>query len=233
MDTVKMKTPLPSKIDVVFVLDCTESMQPWIVAARNQIQSIIEYIRWKFSDIEIRMALVAYRDYGDVVPRNIVDFTSSAKEISGAVSKIEACGGSDQAEDLAGALYDVNHSLSWRSETKRMCFVITDAPTHGLPFHHDWISDRYPDEATTPSCISFEDQVSILAESKVSMTFVRITADTDKMITKMGRIYDEFNTPFTVENLPLVDQSDLDDNFSNVVIRNVTRILEKENPSRR
>jgi len=228
-----MKTPLPVNVDVVFVLDCTESMQPWIVAARNQIQSIMEYIRWKFNDIEIRMALVGYRDYGDEVPRCIVDFTNSAKEIRGALSKIEATGGFDKAEDLAGALYDVNHSLCWRSECNRMCFVITDAPTHGLPFHHDWISDRYPDEATTPSCISFEDQVSILAESKVSMTFVRITDDTDKMITKMGRIYDEFNTSFTVENLPIVDQSDLDDNFSNVVIRNVTRILEKENPSRR
>lgn len=211
-------------LDVVFVLDCTESMTPWIVAARNQIQNTMEHIRDKYS-VPIQIALVAYRDFGDEVERSIVDFTDNFDRIRGKLNTLRAEGGFDQAEDLAGALYDTNHYIHWSSNSKKLCFVLTDAPTHGSIYHHAGISDRWADETEIPSRISFTDQIDTLAENDVHMTFVRITPDTDKMVTIMGSIYDEHGTPFNVFNLPRSDQETLDAGFSGLLLKQVTFLL--------
>lgn len=60
--------PLRDKIDkksldLMFIMDCTASMTPWIDAAKREIKSIIDCLRSKFFNLKIRVSIVAYRDY--------------------------------------------------------------------------------------------------------------------------------------------------------------------------
>ncbi len=52
-------------LDLMFIIDSTGSMGPWIDACKKEINSIIECIRSKYMNIEIRVSIIAYRDFCD------------------------------------------------------------------------------------------------------------------------------------------------------------------------
>ncbi|CAF3590198.1 unnamed protein product [Rotaria sp. Silwood1] len=51
-----------SILDLAFAIDCTGSMGPYIVSAKNNIRSIVEKITASEKS-DIRLALVEYRDH--------------------------------------------------------------------------------------------------------------------------------------------------------------------------
>jgi len=71
------ETPkLEYSIDLLFMMDCTLSMKPYIVAAKNAITSICQYITteaWNQfrQQTSIRVGFVGYRDYDDGPLRHI------------------------------------------------------------------------------------------------------------------------------------------------------------------
>ncbi len=58
-----------NSLDMMFIIDCTASMSPWIEACKKEIKSIIEFVQNKFLYIMIRVSIVAYRDhtYGEKI----------------------------------------------------------------------------------------------------------------------------------------------------------------------
>ena len=50
-------------LDLMFIMDCTGSMEPWIEKCKIEIAAIISYIQNQFYKINIRVSIVAYRDY--------------------------------------------------------------------------------------------------------------------------------------------------------------------------
>ena len=80
-------------IDVVFVLDCSGSMSPWLPQMRQQIKeiadNIIPGVKRGFADttFDLRLGLVAYRDFDDG-PSHIIqlDFTHEASDLQWLVS---------------------------------------------------------------------------------------------------------------------------------------------------
>ncbi len=87
----------------MFIIDCTGSMGSWIGACKKEIKSIIDCVRNQHFNIQIRVSVVAYRDHCDgkkiqeIFPFN-TDIASCQKFISG----LEATGGGDGPEDVAG-----------------------------------------------------------------------------------------------------------------------------------
>ena len=189
--------PAPIVIKLAFALDCTGSMGPWIDAAKERIEEIVGDVKDQHPNTQIEVALVAYRDYGDVIRRRVVDF-SSPTTISNVLSTLEASGGDDEAEDVAGAL-DRVCGLTWGPSDVRMVFHITDAPAHGMKFHTARVSDRYPEG--DPDGIDPRDCLIHLAVQEVEFTFVRITSRTDMMIDVFHNTFVEYNGHFKVIDL--------------------------------
>jgi vacuole morphology and inheritance protein 14 len=173
-------------MDVLFVLDCTASMTPWIRAAQTQVRTTLASLQAEYPDTNFRVGLIVYRDYGDDVPSRVLDFTTNFHRLESILDEEYAEGGDDDAEDITGALW-VSSRLEWASEIRHM-FVITDAPAHGSRYHTPRVSDRFPD-GDPEGCV-LEDEVQRLARANINMTFIRIHARTDQMIDVLQRVYE-------------------------------------------
>ena len=189
-----MNTPVIVKI--AFVVDCTGSMDRWIYEAKTKIQEIVTS-----TDIppgaRFEVAVVAYRDYGDLVRRRVLDF-SSPEIAEHFLQDIHADGGDDEAEDVAGAL-DRVCGLTWGPSDVRMVFHIADAPAHGRMYHLPRVSDRFPDG--DPDGKDPRESLRHMAWQEVEFTFVRITSSTDVMIDVFHEVYTRNGGNFKVIDL--------------------------------
>ena len=127
----------PMTVDVCFVMDCTASMGAHIDAARDRIISIADQVVEQFPGVIVRFAFVAYRDHTDAVRFEEQEFTSDMPGLKSFIGNLNADGGGDEPEDVAGGL-DLALKMPWEAST-RCCILVLDAPCHGGQFHgcHD------------------------------------------------------------------------------------------------
>lgn len=184
-------------VKIAFVLDCTGSMEPWIHESKTKIQEIIRQNRRQHSNAHFEVALVAYRDYDDMVRMRVTDFTTPS-QIAQALEPIHAEGGDDEAEDVAGAL-DRTCGLTWGPSDVRLVFHIADAPAHGIAFHSPRVSDRFP--RGDPDGKEPRSLLRHLAREDIEYTFVRITSSTDMMIDVFHDAYTHAGGIFRVIDL--------------------------------
>jgi hypothetical protein len=91
--------------------------------------------------VKLRVAFVAYRDYEDDSVTEKCEFTDQLSTFTQALSKVDAIGGGDVAEDVFSGLQSIA-SLNWTSQN-RLLFHIADAPCHGCRFHNG-VTDKFP-----------------------------------------------------------------------------------------
>lgn len=164
-------------VKLCFVMDCTASMEPWIRTARHEILNIVEYVEAKHPHADIQVAFVGYRDYGDeerILLRNFSEVPDLYQYLHTVVAK----GGDDAAEDVASALRQA-HTLSWDRADLCLLYHIADAPAHGMLYHTEDISDRYPEG--DPNGLDPAALLRQFAKESFHYTFVRITRATDIM----------------------------------------------------
>ncbi|KAJ1469632.1 hypothetical protein T484DRAFT_1918945 [Baffinella frigidus] len=184
-------------VDVAFCLDCTGSMSAWISAAKTQILTIATQIEKKFKEdkkthgeLEIKFAVVAYRDYDkhgetwiQVFPAN-KQFTKDSEAFCRNINSLVATGGEDGPEDLLGALQTAGTELHWGSRLKFLV-VITDSPAHGSECNSDPF-DRY--KGGDPKDLSMIGVMKTLTDKKIDLMFCRIkktnTAKTEAAMAK-------------------------------------------------
>ena len=119
-------------VDIVFVMDITESMQPYVDAVK---QNIIQFAQdLAANNRDYRLGLVTFEDY--VVSkypdcnceyRNTM--TSDVQKFIGWVGSLHAGGGGDIPEDQLDALAYAA-SFPFRPEAQGIVILITDAPSH-------------------------------------------------------------------------------------------------------
>lgn len=118
-------------IDVVFILDATGSMGPYIDEAKRMITDITNKILRENTDLSIRVALVLYRDhppqeYSFVT--QVHDFVTVDK-FDALIAPVYASGGGDHPEAVWDGV-DASFGLSWREGADRAAYLIGDAPPH-------------------------------------------------------------------------------------------------------
>ncbi|CAG8738494.1 6077_t:CDS:1, partial [Dentiscutata heterogama] len=131
-------------VDLCFVLDCTNSMQSHITAAKEHIIKVASYVNIYNSNIKFWIGFCGYRDYGDGDRRlQIFDFTNSLEKFKKYITtKVVAAGGCDEPEDVLGGLDAAITQMTWSNAT-RVLIHIGDAPPHGRRFTD--LTDRYQD----------------------------------------------------------------------------------------
>src|SRR5579871_1529370 len=119
-------------VDIVFVMDVTESMQPYIDAVK---QNIIQFAQdLAANNRDYRLGLVTFEDYVvskypdcNCAYRN--SFTSDVHTFTDWVGSLHAGGGGDIPEDQLDALAYAA-SFPFRPNAEGIIILVTDAPPH-------------------------------------------------------------------------------------------------------
>ena len=100
------------------MIDATGSMGSYINSVKNGINNIVTRIHAHFEAAVVRVAFVAYRDYGDGAEHfEILDFTEDIAQFTEFVGRIRASGGGDGPEDVLGAI-NQTINLNWKAANK-------------------------------------------------------------------------------------------------------------------
>ena len=175
-------------LDLLFIMDITESMQDLLDETRNSIKYILDKIKRDSPGIDVRFAYEGYRDFADLKDGEkyyTIDFETDMDTFKKKLEGIVAKGGGDDAEDVAGGIF-AGLNMSWRSNA-RYAVLIADAPGHGKQYHEDDVEDDYKNG--DPNGHGLEDLMRDYAKKNINLCLTRIDDYTDKMYKKMIEAY--------------------------------------------
>eukprot|EP01031_Cornospumella_fuschlensis_P028361 gene28361-34240_t len=173
-------------LDLVFLMDLTSTMGPYIDDVKDNIRELIRYIAKM--QIKFRIAFVGYRDHGDKERLVTLKFTHDVEEVIEFLNKQKAEGGGDEAEDVLGGMNVVANKDWWQYDL-RVVYHIGDAPCHGSSFHSRLVEDRYPNGYKgDPEPLAI---LQKLKADRVKYIFIRIDNSTDLMINRFNNLVAE------------------------------------------
>jgi hypothetical protein len=121
-----------SRVEVVFCLDTTGSMEGLIEGAKQKIWSISNKIVGGEPTPDLYIGLVGYRDYGDQYITRVHPLDDDLDRVYENLMSFRADGGGDTPEHVNRALHDAVHAISWSGdhETLKLIFLVGDCPPH-------------------------------------------------------------------------------------------------------
>jgi hypothetical protein len=203
-----------SKAQVLFLVDCTGSMDTYINMVKESIVNISANIKKRVGeDTEVQFSFVGYRDYEDeyVEPLN---FVSDTKEFYFFVDTIGAIGGGDQCEDVLSGL-ETAAQMKWNIEdfNTQLIYHIADSPCHGRVFAkgHSFVDDHPEFDSIDSGGMTKKALKHIISDFNVRYHFLKINDSTNNMIAT-------FNELLLAERLPSIVTYTLTDATSMVGI---------------
>ena len=175
-------------LDLLFIMDITESMQDLLDETRDSIKYILDKIKRDSPGIDVRFAYEGYRDFADLKEGQVyytIDFETDMDVFKSKLDEITCIGGGDDAEDVAGGL-NAGLNMNWRSNA-RYAILIADAPGHGNQYHNEEVQDDY--ESGDPNGLVLEDIMEKYADNNINLCLTRIDDYTDIMFEKMTKAY--------------------------------------------
>jgi hypothetical protein len=137
-----------NEVDLVFVVDTTGSMGPFIDAARLQMMSMLESLVTETDiSMDLRVAIVEYRDHPpqeDTFITKVHRFSGSLSHAQQTIDNLKPNGGGDSPEAVFDGLQTACDQLEWRSHARRLAILVGDAPPHGTGERGDFFPDGCP-----------------------------------------------------------------------------------------
>ncbi len=134
-DQSQTTTPAQTPIDLMFVVDTTGSMGDELGFLQTELSDIINSVTLQQSTIQI--GFVFYRDNGDVYTVRSHEFSADLNSVQSALNQESANGGGDYPEAMDQALWAAVNA-NWRSDSRKVLFLIADAPPHGDRMRATW-----------------------------------------------------------------------------------------------
>jgi Mg-chelatase subunit ChlD len=122
------------ELDLVFLVDATGSMGPYINEVKLRLLELIDALRASPLCRSLRIGVVSYRDHppqDNTYASHVTPLTADIEPIRSAVLALSASGGGDGPEAVTDGLYDVVR-LSFRPASARAVVWFGDAPPHGV-----------------------------------------------------------------------------------------------------
>lgn len=126
-------------LDVVFVIDATESMSKIMQQSKARMHDVMGVITGVLTKEgrpprNIRFGVVAFKDYGDDYGLDAVkamELTNDYPEVRSFIDQIQTSGGGDEPEPIHEALaVAIDRKMGWRRQAKSIIVLIGDAPVH-------------------------------------------------------------------------------------------------------
>ena len=121
-------------LDVVFVVDCTDSMDAVLKALRSQQSAFTGTLRKYVPNTQF--GLVAYRDHRVNDPdeytfvTKVHSLTADPDRFAQSLASLRAVGGGDIPEAVFDGLLVATTKIGWRKNSHRLIFLLGDAPPH-------------------------------------------------------------------------------------------------------
>ena len=163
---------LLGQVDVAFVVDTTGSMDPFIDEARERMRGIAREVAQR-GQLDMRYAVVEYRDH----PPQDESFAVRVHPFGGgshlqkSLDGLSAHGGGDHPECVLDGL-SAAAALPWREHAERLCFLVGDAPPHGMGGR----GDAWPEGC--PCGKTLESVAVQLLGARVELTALALTRET-------------------------------------------------------
>ena len=128
------------QLDLVFVVDNTGSMGPYIQNVKTKILEIIRTIKKEEMVHILRVGLVSYRDHPPEETTYITqkyELSPDTSQIESYVMQMDASGGGDGPEAVSTALQVMN-KMEFLNESGKIAVLIGDAPPHGVESGDRW-----------------------------------------------------------------------------------------------
>lgn len=129
-----LRDRLRGELDLVFLVDATASMGPYIEQVRARLLELVTALRAAPLCRSLRLGLVTYRDH----PPQELSFVSRALPLTDDIARVHAevqalsaSGGGDGPEAVTDGLFDVVR-LAWRPSAAKAVVWFGDAPPHGV-----------------------------------------------------------------------------------------------------
>ena len=217
-----------SRLDLLFIMDITNSMDVYLDQVKEQFRAIINEIRNECAGIEIYMGFIGYRDFSDLDFGDSyinLELTNKYENVIQNIQFLKAEGGGDIPEDLCGAL-EYAKNKNWQGKS-RFTILVTDSPCHGRKYYDETAEnyDNYPDGDKLGRNI--EDFIKELAEKEVSVFCLKISPSTDKMFKIFEDVYNNNKKPDS-NNQFMADYSG--ENIYNIVTSNAIKTFRNRKP---
>jgi hypothetical protein len=188
IDKIKNQT----RLDLLFIMDITNSMDTYLNQVKQDILEMISTIQTECAGIDIFLGFIGYRDFMDLDLGGEyinLEFTTDYESIRKNIEFVEADGGGDTPEDLCGGL-ERGKNKDWRGKT-RFAILVTDSPCHGTKYHDltGEEQDNFPKGDREGRNI--EDYIKFFAQNEISLFCLRINSTTDKMFNIFSKIYND------------------------------------------
>lgn len=210
--------------DLCFLVDCTGSMEGYIVEVKDKICAIVDGVSRTSKNLDLRLAFVGYRDFCDETDRlSTLPFGKDVEGLARFISGEIANGGGDAPEDVFGGL-DAVLGLNWEADT-RVLIHIGDAPCHGSRFHPAHISDHgghaLDINGKDRNGLSAEGLIFRLKSNAIAYHFYHVCRrDTKRMIEEFNKIASKLS--YVIFEADLKETATLLEKFA---VQSVTRSI--------
>jgi len=181
---IEKKATTYNGFDILFIIDATSSMSPYIFSVKETVKAIIEdskneIKRLNASEESIRFAIVAYRDHppeDNTWVTKVSDFKNS-KETIDFLNELTARGGGDMPEAVLDGINAALNEVQWRPESEKSIIMALDAPPHGERFDQGNYNKK-----ECPCGLHESTLLPKMREMKIDFSIIKLTNDINKMI---------------------------------------------------
>lgn len=125
--------------DLALVVDTTGSMGDELEYLKTELGAILDTLHERHPDLNIRIALIVYRDTADIYVTRTFGFTNDIAATRAHLALQSADGGDDYPEAVEQAMARAL-ALDWRPDAVRSLLLIADAPPHADDVAATWRS---------------------------------------------------------------------------------------------
>jgi hypothetical protein len=176
---------LLNQLDLVFIVDTTGSMGPFINTAREHMVAMLRRLTAASkTPIDLSMAVVEYRDHPpqdmSFVTREY-GFTSELAAVQKVIAKLKPDGGGDMPEAVLDGIHASCRRLKWRRHSRRTAILIGDAPPHG------WAHSGNAPKGACGCGMTVDSATAALEQECIVLYALGLTAMVDAPFTWLAR----------------------------------------------
>ncbi len=190
------------QVDVVFLLDTTKSVNPYLKGIKRFIRKFNYEARKSIShylndDIDVlKLGIVAYRDHdqddieNSYTSKILCDLTEDYNTFRKALYEIECKGGDDDCEALVDGLHEAVNLIKWREDSIKLLYHICGSPCHGTIKGEDNKDSKNFDkyEEGCPCGIEIKNVLKTLKGKYIEYNIIALEEDLDKMIEEFLKV---------------------------------------------
>ena len=186
-----------SRLDIIFIVDCTNSVNPYLETIKNNFTKMIDKIQDECQMATIYIGFIGYKDLPDLdLIGNYMDIklTTKLNLIAEEIKNLKSNGGGDIAEDIAGA-FELALNNDWKG-ISRFAILAADAPCHGDEFHGKSNTKNYENYPQgDPKNRDIKEFVRKFAEKNISLFCAKFSDETDLMFEIFSKEYNKAKKP--------------------------------------